>query len=85
MKPLQLSTFFGVIFASFAFIYGSIAIFMKFFTNTTVSGWTSLLVSVLFIGGIQLIMLGIIGEYLGNIFIESKKRPNFIIKEKSLD
>lgn len=85
MKPLQISTLLGTIIASFAFIYGSIAVIMKLFTNTTVSGWTSLLVSVLFIGGIQLIMLGIIGEYLGNIFIETKKRPNFIIKEKSLD
>jgi len=60
-------------------------IFIKLFTNDTVSGWTSLLAGVLFIGGIQMIMIGILGEYIGKLFIESKKRPNYIIKEKSYD
>jgi len=40
--------------------------------------------AVLFIGGIQMIMLGILGEYIGKLFMESKKRPNYIIREKSL-
>jgi hypothetical protein len=40
---------------------------------------------VAFIGGVQLIMIGILGEYIGNIFIESKKRPQYIIRESSLD
>ena len=58
------------------------AIYNAIFTNTTITGWTSLITSVLFIGGIQIIILGIIGEYLGKLFIENKRRPNYIIKEK---
>ena len=50
-----------------------------------VEGWTSVFFMVTFIGGIQLIILGIIGEYLGNLFIESKKRPNYIISERSIE
>jgi polyisoprenyl-phosphate glycosyltransferase len=85
IKPLRISTIFGYIFAALSFLYGIYAIFIKLFTNNTVSGWTSLLAGILFIGGIQMIMIGILGEYIGKLFIESKKRPNYIIKEKSYD
>jgi len=84
-KPLQLSTMIGYIIATLAFIYGVYAVIIKLFTTNTVSGWTSVLTVVLFIGGIQLIMIGILGEYIGKLFIESKKRPNYIIKDKSYD
>lgn len=83
IKPLHISTMLGYIIATLAFIYGIYAIFMKFFTDTVVSGWTSVLVAVLFIGGVQMIMMGILGEYVGKLFIESKRRPNYVIKEKS--
>jgi len=84
IRPLHISTIFGYLIAISAFFYGVYAVYVKIFTNKTISGWTSLLLAVLFIGGIQMIMLGILGEYIGKLFMESKKRPNYIIREKSL-
>jgi len=81
--PLQFSTIIGFVIAIFAFVYGIYAICISVFTNTAVPGWTSLLVSVLFIGGLQLIMIGILGEYVGKLFMENKRRPNYIIREKN--
>jgi dolichol-phosphate mannosyltransferase len=84
-KPLQLSTFFGFLIAGAAFLYALYAIIASTFTDVVIEkGWTSVIVSVLFIGGIQLIMIGILGEYLGKLFIENKRRPNYIIKEKNI-
>jgi dolichol-phosphate mannosyltransferase len=54
------------------------------FNNAVIQGWTSLLLSVLFLGGLQLMSLGVIGEYLGKMFIETKNRPAYIIKEKDM-
>jgi polyisoprenyl-phosphate glycosyltransferase len=85
IKPLRVSTMLGYSMALLAFLYGLYAIFVKIFTNDTVSGWTSLLAGIFFIGGIQMIMIGILGEYIGKLFIESKKRPNYIIREKSYE
>jgi polyisoprenyl-phosphate glycosyltransferase len=84
LKPLHISTVLGYIIASLSFLYGIYAIGAKLFTNSTISGWTSVLTVILFIGGIQLIMIGILGEYIGKLFVESKKRPNYIIRERSL-
>jgi len=50
----------------------------------TVTGWTSVIASILFLSGIQLIVLGIIGEYLGKLFMENKRRPNYIIEKTSI-
>ena len=77
--------FSGFIFAFSAFLYGLYAIYEALFTENTITGWTSLIVSVLFIGGIQLIMIGIVGEYLGKLFIENKRRPNYIIRETNIE
>jgi len=85
-KPLQISTIIGFVIAFAAFIYGIYAIIASLFTDIKIeAGWTSLVVSVLFIGGLQLIMIGIIGEYLGKMFIENKRRPNYIIKESNIE
>jgi dolichol-phosphate mannosyltransferase len=83
LKPLRISVFIGLLIALIAFIYGIYAIIMKLFTDQTIPGWASVLASVLFIGGIQLIVLGIIAEYIGKLFMESKRRPHYIVKEKS--
>jgi polyisoprenyl-phosphate glycosyltransferase len=83
IKPLRISTLIGVSIAFLSLLYGIYALYIKFFTNNSIEGWTSVFFMVSFIGGIQLIILGIIGEYIGNIFLESKKRPHFIIKERS--
>ncbi len=69
----------------FAFIYGVYALYIKLFTDTYIEGWASLLIVTALIGGIQLITIGILGEYLGKLFMEQKQRPNYIIKEKSDD
>jgi polyisoprenyl-phosphate glycosyltransferase len=84
IKPLHLATLFGVVVSLSSFFYGIFAISMYLFTDRVISGWTSVIASVLFIGGMQLLMLGILGEYLGKLFIESKKRPLYIIKKKKL-
>lgn len=84
IKPLRMSTFIGAIVSFSAFIYGLVAIVARFILGKEVSGWASVIVSVLFIGGLQLFMLGIVGEYLGKVFVESKKRPNYVIREKQL-
>lgn len=82
-RPLYLSIALGTVIAGLAFIYGIYALYMYLFTDATMPGWTSTTASILFIGGIQLIMLGIIGMYLGKLFIENKRRPNYIIRQKN--
>lgn len=84
IKPLRISTLIGISIAFLSMIYGIYALYIKFFTDNSIEGWTSVFFMVAFIGGVQLIMIGILGEYIGNIFLESKKRPNYIIKENSL-
>ncbi len=83
IRPLHLATLLGVFMSSMTFLYGFYSLCVHFFTDQAISGWTSVIVSILFIGGIQLIMLGIIGEYIGKIFMESKRRPLYIVKEKN--
>ena len=83
-KPLYFSIYLGVFFAFLAFLYGVYAIYISIFTDDAVLGWTSLIASILFIGGLQLIMMGIVGVYLGKLFTQSKNRPNYIIDEKKL-
>ncbi len=80
--PLKLSTFAGFCISCLSFIYIIYALYSAFFTQNVISGWTSLLMSVLFLGGIQLIAVGILGEYIGRIFIEIKERPRYVIKSK---
>jgi dolichol-phosphate mannosyltransferase len=83
-KPLYFSIYLGLIFAATAFLYAIYAIYIALFTNEAVTGWTSIIASILFIGGIQLIMIGIIGIYLGKLFTQSKNRPNYIINDKNV-
>jgi glycosyltransferase involved in cell wall biosynthesis len=84
-KPLYFSIYTGLFFALLAFLYGLYAIYVAAFTNEAITGWTSIIASILFIGGIQLIMIGILGIYLGKLFIQSKNRPLYLITEKELD
>ena len=84
IKPLRISIFFGLIFSVIAIAYMLYALYIGLFTDKAIEGWTSVIVSVLFIGGLQLLMLGIIGEYLGKLFLENKKRPNYIIDQMKM-
>ena len=82
IRPLQLSIILGLVIATLAGVYGLYVICIFVFTNNALPGWASTTASVLFIGGVQLIMLGILGEYVGKGFIEGKRRPNYVIRKK---
>jgi len=82
-KPLYFSIYLGLFFAFLAFLYGVYAIYIFSFGHEAIPGWTSIIASIVLIGGIQLIMIGIIGVYLGKLFAQSKQRPNYIIGEKN--
>ena len=81
-KPLKLATFMGVSVSGLSFILIIVVVYQKLFTSRTIQGWTSLAALVLFFNGVVLIMLGIIGEYIGRIFDEVKGRPQYIIADK---
>jgi glycosyltransferase involved in cell wall biosynthesis len=79
--PLQLASYLGFLISSIGFFYIVYAIGLKLFTDRVVLGWTSVMVAVLFLGGVQLISLGIIGEYIGRIYDEVKQRPLYVVDE----
>ena len=79
--PLRLATWMGFLVSGIAFIAIVYALVMRLFTNDWVTGWTALFIAVLFVGGAQLLSLGIIGEYVGRIYGESKRRPLYLIEE----
>jgi glycosyltransferase involved in cell wall biosynthesis len=78
--PLRMWTYIGLIISSLSFAYGLLMIIEKLFWGNAVSGYPSLMVSVLFLGGIQLIGIGVLGEYIGRIYVETKKRPRYILR-----
>lgn len=80
-KPLQISVAMGMICASFSLVAIFYALYLRLFTNIWVEGWTALMIAVLFIGGIQLVCVGILGEYVGRIYNEIKKRPLYVVQE----
>lgn len=82
-RPLKLASYLGVITAFIGFVYSLIVLFQKFFTNTTLTGWTSIIILQLVFGGIILFILGLIGEYIGRIYDEVKDRPLYIIEEEN--
>jgi polyisoprenyl-phosphate glycosyltransferase len=81
-KPLRIASYTGFIVFFMGLVYAIYAI-VQFLLGKTIAGWTSLLVTVLIIGGIQLRAIGIIGEYIARIFNESKARPIYFIKDKT--
>jgi len=82
--PLRISMVMGFFFSCISFLYAIYALYQRFFLHAAILGWTSVLMSILFLGGVQLFFLGVMGEYLGKMFIETKKRPTYVIKEKKL-
>lgn len=79
--PLQFATWLGFFAASVGFLYG-LRVLYEAITGGTVAGWASLMVVTLFFGGVQLLTLGILGEYVGRIFDEVKQRPLYLASEK---
>lgn len=78
--PLRLWTYLGLLVAGLAFIYGAWLVVDTIAFGNPVRGYPSLLVSILFLGGVQLVGIGVLGEYIGRIYIETKKRPKYILK-----
>ena len=74
-KPLQISIALGTLSALLALLGIAYSIFIRLFTDNWVEGWTGTMVAILFLGGVQLISIGILGEYIGRIYGEIKKRP----------
>ena len=84
-KPLRLAVRFGFLMAFFAFCYGVYTLIHALLYDIPIMGWSSLIVSLYFIGGIIIAILGILGIYLGKTFDESKKRPLYIVSKATFD
>ncbi len=82
-KPLRLATYLGMTVSVGSFLYLIIVIAQKLFTNSTQEGWASTVAILLFFNGIMLMLMGIIGEYIGRIYDETKDRPLYIVREAS--
>ncbi len=82
VKPIRIITLFGCLVALLSFIGIMWSVIVQL-TGNSVAGWASLTAILCFIGGVQLISLGIIGEYIGKIYLETKGRPRFIVEEKT--
>lgn len=80
--PLRVITFLGLGISCVSFLAGINAIYVKL-TGDAIDGWASLITSIYFIGGVQLMSLGVIGEYVGRTYVESKKRPGFFIDKET--
>ena len=84
IKPIRMIAALGMIVSLISFI-GIIYVFVSMVAGTVVSGWSSTVAITCFLGGIQLVSLGVIGEYIGKIYLEVKKRPRYIISDRTWD
>lgn len=82
VAPLKLATWMGFATSGLALLGIVYALFLRLFTSIWVTGWTALFIVVLFMGGVQLLSLGIIGEYVGRIYGETKRRPLYLVQER---
>lgn len=80
-KPLKLAGYAGMIFSSIGFIYAFVILYLKTFTENAIQGWSLLIAIQIFFSGIILFILGIMGEYIGRIYDETKHRPLYIVQE----
>lgn len=83
--PLKFATIAGFIVSGVTFLVSLYALYARFIAKDYVPGWTSLILAVLFIGGVQLISIGIIGEYMSRMSANVRNRPLYIVDEKNLD
>lgn len=82
-KPLKIATFTGFLAVLVGVFYALFVLFSKIFSHdVVVSGWTSTIILIVFFGGVQLLTIGVLGQYIGNLFDEAKNRPEYIIDEK---
>ena len=82
-KPLKIATFTGFLAVLAGVFYAFLVLIAKLFSSDiAVSGWTSTIILIVFFGGVQLLTIGVLGQYIGNLFDEAKNRPEYIIDEK---
>lgn len=81
VKPLRFASFAGATVAVAGFLYGIVVIVQRIFDNSPISGWSSMMAVMLFIGGVIMMLLGIIGEYIGRIYICMNNSPQYVIRE----
>ncbi len=82
--PLQIASLMGFVFSMVAFVIILYALYSKFILGQAITGWTSIMISTMFIGGIQLLSIGIIGEYIGRIAQDVRKRPDFVVDHTNI-
>lgn len=80
--PLQLASWLGFLAAFFAVGFAGWIVFRKFAYDTAIAGWTSTMVSIFFLGGVQLLCIGILGEYIGRLFTGVQNRPLYVVAKK---
>lgn len=83
VKPLHIATFLGFIFTALSVILYILNVVKAFYFGTAISGWASLILTIVFFGGMQMSILGILGLYIGKIFKQVKDRPNYIVRSKN--
>jgi dolichol-phosphate mannosyltransferase len=82
-KPLNIATSLGFVSIVLGLLYAIWMLFSKLFSdNYSISGWTSTIIIIIFFGGVQLLTIGVLGKYIGNLFDEVKRRPEYIVSEK---
>jgi dolichol-phosphate mannosyltransferase len=80
IRPLRIASYFGIVSAVSAVLLLLYSL-SRWISGSTITGWTSLISVVLLLGAVQLLVLGIIGEYLGRLYMEAKRRPLYIIRD----
>ena len=83
--PLSIASWFGMIMTGFSFIVLAIIIIRKILFGDSVTGWASTICVIILIGGIQMFCLGIIGQYIAKIYLETKRRPHYIISDSNIE
>ena len=82
VKPLRFATFIGFLTAAVGFVFGIYVIIHKFVVPDSLMGWSSTMAAMLFIGGMIMLMLGMVGEYVGRIYLSINRSPQFVIRRK---
>lgn len=85
IKPLRIATFTGTVFAILGFLYGIYTIIKKFVYPVAPMGYAALMSAVIFMGGMLMLMLGMVGEYVGRLYISQNKNPQYVIRETTED
>ena len=83
VKPLHIAIYLGFVFTFLSVILFLFNVLRAFYLGTEVSGWASLILTIVFFGGMQMSILGIIGLYIGKIFTQVKDRPSYIVRNKN--